>query len=463
MSRTVLLFPGQGAHLPGSLAGLITDHPAAGDLLMTVDKVAAEYGVRPVSPLLTDPGSPDIDALSAEPEVQNVLIFATAVSLFEILRAEGLDPDVLAGHSGGEIAALTAAGALTIEDGTRVACARSMALRAADLPPAGMLAVEAGAARTAHLLAAVDDWTLAVAAHNAPSQTAVSGLENGLRLVEKVAAALGLRSTRLATPHPYHSPVLAAAARHFVKSMNDIPVQAPARRVYSPIAGSWITTAQEASQLLAGHFTRPVRYVEAIRSLHADGVTTFVEGGARQTLTGLVTQILPPQVRVMAPLARRIDTAGLRQLVAAMGVGDATEPGTVARRPAAAPVQPPVPEPAPAVSGPATVSGAAVASQPTGDSNGALLPADGQLLTELQQIFAGALGYPTEVFTEDAELEAELGVSSVKQVEIFAKILDRYQLPDPPAEIRLRSFSTLPRIAELLRKLADEPETEGRP
>jgi [acyl-carrier-protein] S-malonyltransferase len=320
-TRTTFQFPGHGAHLAGSLTGLIHDYPQALDILETVDKVVAEYGITPISPFLTDPRSPTFDDLAVRPDTQHATIFTTSVCLLEILREEGLKADVVVGHSGGEIASLVAAAALTLEDATRIVCERSLAVCRAGLPPGGMLAVEASATRTAHLLAAIDDWTLAIAAHNAPFQTIVSGLDDGLTRLEAIATQLDLRSTRLPILHPYHNPLLARAVAHFTESVKDLPVRAPTRRVYSPILGRYITTEQDVRQQVISHFNQPIHYLEALRELHADGVNTFVEVGARQALTRMTALCLPPGIQVAAPLARRITIDELRELLAALREG----------------------------------------------------------------------------------------------------------------------------------------------
>ncbi|MFD7656648.1 acyltransferase domain-containing protein [Actinosynnema sp. NPDC059797] len=450
-SRTAVVFPGQGAHLAGSLSKLAPDYPVIGERLASIDEVARRYRVRPSSELLLDPGSPGIDELVDDPDAQNLVIFATSVCLYEVLRAEGLVFDVLVGHSGGEIAALTAAGCLSVADGARVSCERSAALRRAGLPRAGMLAVEAGPRRAACLVGAVDDWSLAVAVHNASEQTVISGLADGLEQVEVVAQALGLRATRLATPHPYHNPLLARAADEFSAALEGIELRLPRQRVYSPILGGYVEDDEAVWRLLSRHFILPVRFAEALTRLYGDGVRTFVEGGARQAMTGLAAQVLPASVRLITPLAHRVDRVALRRILTATadeaGPADATANAT-----------------APAVAD-ALAPPVAATVPPEPVEEGPSLPSRETLLVELRQVFAESLGYPVEVFTDDAEFESDLGISSVKQTDIFVKVLRRYELPNPPVALRIRRYSTVPKLADLLVRLASgepvEPDREA--
>jgi len=84
----------------------------------------------------------------------------------------------------------------------------------------------------------------------------------------------------------------------------------------------------------------------------------------------------------------------------------------------------------------------------------ARLPERGVLIERLRETFARALGYPPEVFTDDAHLEADLGITSVKKTELLVDLLDEYDLPTPPATMHIRDYNTLPKLASLMELLA---------
>ncbi|MFE3175162.1 acyltransferase domain-containing protein [Amycolatopsis sp. NPDC059090] len=112
-------------------------------MLEITDAVGAAYGIDPVSTLLLDPDAPGVDVLAQDaPERLMLAIFAAGTTGHAILSTvHGVSFDVFLGHSFGEIAALTAAGAFTVENGARVLCLRSEALRSSPPPPGGLIAL----------------------------------------------------------------------------------------------------------------------------------------------------------------------------------------------------------------------------------------------------------------------------------------------------------------------------------
>lgn len=188
--RTAFMFPGQGSYLPGALSKLDTAVAAAADDLAMIDAVAAEYGHKTVSTLLFDSASPRLDRLLAEDhERLDIAIFATSVVLARLLSsAYRIEPDVVLGHSIGEFAALVIADALTVGDATRSMCEFHAAVRAAHLPPGGLLAIELSATTTEALIANLADESLVVAAENAPNQTVVAGVDKALARLEETGA-----------------------------------------------------------------------------------------------------------------------------------------------------------------------------------------------------------------------------------------------------------------------------------
>ncbi|MFF0148164.1 phosphopantetheine binding protein [Amycolatopsis sulphurea] len=453
-SRTAVLFPGLGGYAPGALAKLAADHPAVSQTLAPLDEAAREYGHPALTELLTDPDGPEIEDLARTPTRLHLAAFGIGLSVHAVLRAEGFEGDVVLGQSTGEMTALAAAGCLTPYDATRVLCEREAALSEAD-SGGGLVAVGAGAERADCLRRAIGDWTLSVALVNAPRQTVLAGREHGLAVVEKLARVVGVQATRLPVPHPHHSPLLAAAARRLAETTSSYQLNAPRLAVYSPILRRYLTHAADVRELIVGQLTGPVYFAEAIRALYGSAeVDWFLEVGARSVLTDLAAQSLPAGVRISAALREPV---GLDDLL------------TAVRNPAA--VVPPRRHtgPAPAERPPATSADSedtvtTAPDQPpvpSGNGAGPAVPARPQLTTELRQLFSGALGYPEDVFTDDAHFEADLGITSVRKTELLVKVLDRYDLPTPTSDIRVRDFSTLPKLVDLIYLLAPRPDQTG--
>jgi [acyl-carrier-protein] S-malonyltransferase len=435
---SALLFPGQGAYLPGGLGSLLKQYPRLVDVLTVVDNIAAEYRRAPVSPLLRDPTAPSAEELIAEdPARSNLAIFACSMALHQVLVAEqGMTFDVLLGHSFGEIAALTAAGVVSLEDGARLVAERDAAFEKYPPRPGGMLSLTLSESRTEHLLAAVGSFGAAVAAANAPAQTVVSGLDEDLAAIQSIAEAAGVSCTRVRAPYAFHNRALWTVAEEWRTRLAAIPFREPRTRVHSPIAQDYYGPGDDLREAVVSHLVRPVRFAETVRRLHAEGIGTFVECGARSILTDLVTQNLPG-VSTQAPLRGRT---------------------TVTRTPAKTSTESPrTPEPAPTPrqdlpSEP--VPSSPEPSLPKPPSTVDPLPPHPQLVELLRREYAQALDYPEDVFTDDADLEADLGVDSLKQVEMFSRLRRRFNLPAASEGVRATAYRTLPAIADGLTELA---------
>ncbi|QNP68849.1 acyltransferase domain-containing protein [Streptomyces roseirectus] len=419
MPATAVMFPGQGAYLPGSLSELHRDARAAeavGDVLDQADQAATEAGTASVSALLTDRLAPDADTLVRdEPERLHLALYAASLVSFRLLTGPlGLTPDLVLGHSVGELTALVAAGALTVADGARLLTARDAALRAAPPPPGGMFAVPLGARRIARLLEGCGLTRTHVAADNAPRQTVVSGPDDELDTLAATLDTLGLRHFRLSSAYPFHSPLLAPAAALLGPAVADTAVSLPALPVHSPTQGGHHRDTESIRSALAHHLVQPVDFRRAVTTLYGDGVERFVETGPKATLADLVEQSLPAAVCV-APLRTRVGLDGLRAAL----TGDA----------------PALPTPGKRAGG---------------------LPERAALIEELRTLYAGDLEYPVDVMTADADLEADLAVGSVKQIELFSRALDRYGLPQPDAKLRVTTYTTLERVAGLLADVAGD-------
>ena len=217
--ETVFLLPGQGGYTPGILAGDVS--PDVKEVLDTADRVAAEFGRDGISGLLTRTDAPSAaELVRTDSFALQLAVFAAAVAGYRIAERQHGTPDVVVGHSMGEIAALTVAGAFDPADGARLVCHRSEALLAHCPSPGGMVALELPAARAAHLVGAVGDRGLAVAVSNAPRQTVVSGPDESVGTVARLAGAMGVQATRLNAPFPFHSPMLSLAARAFGEAVS---------------------------------------------------------------------------------------------------------------------------------------------------------------------------------------------------------------------------------------------------
>jgi acyl transferase domain-containing protein len=420
--RPVLLFPGLGAYSTGVLRQASRAHDEVTATFDEINRTVQPFGVPPVSAALFGDHPRSVHDLLAEPaELLQLAIFGVSVSVHRILATLGVRPGLLVGHSFGEIAALVAAGAFTLADGARLVCARAAALQPWEGKGA-MAAVGVDEDSAAHLIGVLDEPELVIGCLNAPRQVVLAGPLPAIDRAETVATALNFFFTRLHLPYASHHPAMLPAVHDFMARMSGIRQQPLRHPVYSPIHRRRYTDDDDLRQALADCLVRPVRFTETVRELHAKGCDTFIETGALNALTKCVEQTVPG-VRTFAPLADPEHEADELRVAAQM----CRDSGL--RQPGQAEVQ--------------------VVAPPAAAVPPAQRPPDrAAVVARLRDLYAEVLEYPPDLLTEDALLEAELGVDSLKQTSLLTKVVERFGLAEQPGELRVWELPTLGRIAD---------------
>ncbi|WP_328860415.1 acyltransferase domain-containing protein [Streptomyces sp. NBC_00306] len=428
LDMTVALFPGQGAYRPGTLKGLWErGDDAVRSTFEEVDAVAKDRLGRAVSPTVFQPSPPSpATLLETAPDILQLAVFTASVATHRLLAERGARASVHVGHSLGEIAALTCAGAWDLADAAAVLCERISVVREHDRSDGKMLALGCGRGRAEQVVALIGHPDLVLAVDNSANQSVLSGPADLIDTAAAIAGRIGITATQLRSPHPFHNPLLGQARRRLterIASFTSRPLEVP---VYSPILGRFYRDGDDLAELLALHLVTPVEFGTSISALHAAGARVFVETGAGRVLTALVEQSLPG-AHVVAPLAGRDDDEGLTRAAGSL------RPALSGARPTAPPAAVTAePEAAPGASGaPVTVDRADLAAQ-------------------VRALYAEAMEYPEEVFTDDVLLEADLGVDSVKQTELLSRLGDRFGLGVPPAGLRVADYDTFGKVVDFV-------------
>jgi malonyl CoA-acyl carrier protein transacylase len=213
-------------------------------------------------------------------------------ALSNVLKAIGVRPACVAGHSFGEVSALHEAGVIDAETLVKVARRRGELMRDASAVPGAMTAVakpidEVRAAVTA------SGANVVIANHNSPTQVVLSGSVDEITKVEAALSSQGMTAKRLPVATAFHSPLVAGSSAPFRTFLDGETVTAPQFDVYSnATAAPYTKKAVAIREQLAGQLAQPVRFVEMIEAMYARGVRTFVEVGAGSVLTDLVGRIL---------------------------------------------------------------------------------------------------------------------------------------------------------------------------
>ncbi len=297
--RIAFLFTGQGAVYPGMGVEL---YETSAVFREAIDRVAALVDpllTRPLATLLRTPERALLDDTTyAQPA-----IFALQWALAELWRSVGIVPDVVLGHSVGEIAAACVAGVLSLEDAARFVVARGRAM--GELPAGGaMVSIQAEEAAVA---AAIADAAgqVAIAACNAPDETVISGAEERVLAIAAAFAARGVRTQRLTVSHAFHSPLIVPARPALESAARSLGLAAARIPMISSVSGA---AAGEEVATAAGWVRQvelPVRFADALRTAAQQGVDAFVEIGPRPVLCALGRRCLPGSSASWLPSLRQ--------------------------------------------------------------------------------------------------------------------------------------------------------------
>ena len=226
-----------------------------------------------------------------ETEVQQPALVATCLAILAALRKEGIEPDVVVGHSVGEFAALASVGAIGTGEAIGLVRERGLAMAdAARRHPGAMAAILGLEDEQVETLCRkiLGVWP---ANYNCPGQIVVSG-ENGA--VEECCAeaeSLGARrAIRLKVSGAFHSPLVARAADRLKPAVDRVRFAEPVAPFMSTVTAK-IEPVQRLAGLLVDQLTAPVRFTQSARELIRQGATTFVEVGPGNVLSGLVKRI----------------------------------------------------------------------------------------------------------------------------------------------------------------------------
>lgn len=282
--KKAYVFPGQGAQYTGMGKDLYDTNPTAREMF---DKADTILGFK-ISEIMFS----GTDEELKQTRVTQPAIFLHSVALAATLGEE-FRPDMVAGHSLGELSALTAAGALSFEDGLRLVAARAEAMqKACEVRPSTMAAVIALADEKVEEVCAGIDGVVVAANYNCPGQVVISG---EVESVQAACVALKEAGAKRALPlnvsGAFHSPMMEPARAELQAAIEATEFHQPICPVYQNVDAQPHSNPEEIKQNLIAQLTSPVRWTQSVERMVADGATSFEELGPGQVLQGLIKKI----------------------------------------------------------------------------------------------------------------------------------------------------------------------------
>jgi [acyl-carrier-protein] S-malonyltransferase len=278
------IFPGQGAQFTGMGLDLYENSPVAQDLFEKANEILGFS--------ITDVMFEGTAEELKQTKVTQPAIFLHSVILAKVL-GDSFQPEMVAGHSLGELSALVANGVLSFEDGLKLVSQRALAMqKACEIAPSTMAAVLGLEDNVVEEVCEAIDGVVVAANYNCPGQLVISG---EVPAVEKACEILTEKGARRALLLPvggaFHSPMMEPAREELAAAIEATTFNEPTCPVYQNVPAKAVTNPEEIKENLIAQLTAPVKWTQCVQAMVADGGSEFVEVGPGKVLQGLMRKI----------------------------------------------------------------------------------------------------------------------------------------------------------------------------
>jgi acyl transferase domain-containing protein/NAD(P)-dependent dehydrogenase (short-subunit alcohol dehydrogenase family) len=438
-TRVAFCFAGQGSQYQGMLRSLVigTDYYQE-----------AEAALRRLAlPSFESMAWQSNPSLDLNPVVTQISLLVADWLMFCELESRGLRADCFLGHSFGEFAALVAAGVIDLEQALRLTRLRAEALQ--NTPEGGLISVQASAVYIQDILAHTPHT---ITHFNSPDQTVLGGSSEELEKLRVILQEHRLNHRILKVPGALHTELVQAAQEPLREALEKAHFQPPNRLFISNVSNRFTSEPSEIKANLVEQLVTPVRYVELVQKIVDGGVGLLVEVGPGRTLSSLHRSILgDSEVIVLASdNPRRGPEEQIERLAAVFEALDLTESEKVHRRRATTHT------PGSVEHFDATAARKQKGLKKTPSSR---LQTSNEIERYLLDFVVDLTGYPREVIDFDWDLEADLGLDSIKQTQLFGELIDLVGEGDV-GDLSQSEFRSLREILSWLEGASGQTETQ---
>ncbi|MFT4899167.1 MAG: [acyl-carrier-protein] S-malonyltransferase [Flavobacteriales bacterium] len=289
----VFVFPGQGAQFTGMGKELYNSSSKAKALFEKANDI---LGFR-ISDIMFEGSAEELK----ETKVTQPAVFLHSVAV--ALTTEDFAPDMVAGHSLGELSALVAAKVISFEDGLNIVSKRAQAMqKACELKSGSMAAILALEDNVVETICKETPGIVVAANYNCPGQLVISGEANAVNVAcEALKEAGAKRALILPVGGAFHSPLMDPAKEELAEVINSTEFKEPICPIYQNVNAQPVKNPEIIKQNLISQLTAPVRWTQIVKNMLSDGASVFTEMGPGKTLQGLVKKV-----------DRQIETVGVQ-------------------------------------------------------------------------------------------------------------------------------------------------------
>ncbi|CAM3344436.1 ACP S-malonyltransferase [Empedobacter falsenii] len=277
------VFPGQGAQFSGMGKDLYENSEIAKELFDQANEILG-FDIK----MIMFEGSAE--------DLKQTKVTQPAVFLHSVILAKTLadfKPEMVAGHSLGEISALVANETLDFESGLKLVYKRALAMQdACEANPSTMAAILGLEDKIVEDTCKEIEGVVVAANYNCPGQLVISGEIEAVNLAcEKLKELGAKRALVLPVGGAFHSPLMKSAEEELAKAIEETTFNTPICPVYQNVTTTAITDPAAIKKNLIAQLTAPVKWTQSVQQMIADGATEFIEVGPGNTLQGLVKKI----------------------------------------------------------------------------------------------------------------------------------------------------------------------------